>query len=145
MIYSLSNFDIALIIAASGAVVLGIIFLFLAGVHRVKKGYCIIVEKVREYYATYYEGWHFKFPIIYQRVGLYCLVPQVRRYVSEAGNKLSITFKIEDPKTYHYKGINFETLMKVIEKENDEITLTVLKDKFHEYGLEFINIQKVAE
>lgn len=145
MIYALSNFDIALLIATGAAILLGIIIFFLAGLYHVKKDHCIIIEKARQYYQTYEEGWHFKMPIIYQRVGLYCLLPQVRVYTTESGNKLNVTYQIVDVKTYHYKGIKFETLMKVIEKENSEITLTVLQDKFKEYGLQFINIKKAVQ
>lgn len=144
MIYELNNFDLIFIIAVGVALVLGAIIFFFAGLYHVKKDYVIIVEKARKFYALYEEGWHFKMPVAYQRVGLYCVAPQVRRYVATSGNKLSITYQIIDAKKYHYSGINFDTLMKVIEKENSEITLTVLENKFNEYGLKFINIQKVV-
>ena len=144
MIYELEKLDIVLLIAVGIAILLGAFIFFLAGLYHVKEDYCIIVEKARSYYKTYGHGWHFKWPIVYQRVGLYCIAPQVRTYVAKNGNKLSITYQIEDVKKYHYSGIKFETLMSVIEKENSEITLSTLENKFNEYGLKFINIKKAA-
>ena len=145
MIYEVSNIDLIFLIAIGVAILLGLFIFFLAGLYHVKKDHVIIIEKAREFYKIYESGWHFKMPIVYQRVGLYCIAPQVRRYIAKSGNKLSITYQIVDVKTYHYKGMRFELLMKVIEKENNEITLTVLENKFAEYGLKFINIQKVVD
>ena len=144
MIYELSNIDLVFIIAVGVSILLGLFIFFLAGLYHVKKDYAIIIERAREYYKTYEKGWHFKMPIKYQRVGLYCLAPQVRTYIANNGNKLSVTYQIVDVKKYHYSGMKFEVLMKVIEKENSEITLTVLENKFNEYGLKFINIKKAV-
>lgn len=143
MIYALSNLDIALLIGVGAAIIIGALIFFLAGVYHVKKGYEVIIEKANEYYTTLKEGWHFKMPIVYQRAGTYCVAAQVRRYISQAGNKLSITYEVEDSKVFHYCGYNFEAIMLKIEKENSEITLPVLQDSFAKYGLKFLNIQKV--
>ena len=143
MIYTLSNLDIALLIGVGSAIIIGALIFFLAGTYHVKKGYEVIIEKANEYYTTLREGWHFKMPIVYQRAGTYCVAPQVRRYTSQAGNKLSVTYHVKDTKTFHYCGLQFETIMLKIEKENSEITLPVLQNTFSKYGLEFLNIQKV--
>ena len=141
----LSNLDKALIISAAIAVGVGLIIFFLAGVHKVRKGYAAIVEKAGEYHKTLNEGWHFLFPIVYQRVGLYCILPQVRRYNTKSGNKLSITYQVEDVKKYHYSHIEIEVLMRKVEEENSEINLTILETYFSKHGLKFLNIKKVEE
>lgn len=141
----LSNLDKALLIATAIAIVLGIIIFFFAGLFRIKKGYVAIIEKMGEYHKAINEGWHFAFPIVYSRVGLYCILPQVRRYVTKSGNKLSITYQIEDVKKYHYNRIELEVLMRKVEEENSEIDLAILEKYFNEYGLRFINIKKVEE
>ena len=138
----LSNLDKALIISAAGAVVLGVLIFFLAGVHKVKKGYAAIIEKMGEYQRTIYEGWHFAFPLVHQRVGLYCILPQIRRYNTKQGNKLSVTYQIEDVQKYHYSHMQLEVIMRKIEEENEEIDLAVLESTFNKYGLKFINIKK---
>ncbi len=145
MITLLDILDKVLIISASGAVFLGAVIFFIAGIYHIKDGYEAIVEKASGYYTTLTKGWYFKMPIVYQRVGLYCVRPQVRRYVTQVGNKLSVTYQIEDTQKFHYSGLKFETIMAVIEKENSEINLTVLQDNFAKYGLKFINIQKVND
>ena len=142
MISLLSSLDIALLIGTGIAIVAGLIIFFLVGIYRVKKDYEAIIEKAGEYYTTLKQGVHFKMPVVYQRVALYCVAPQVRSYTSQAGNKLSITFQIEDSKKYHYSGLKFETIMALIEKENSEINLTDLQNTFSQYGLKFINIKK---
>ena len=141
----LSNLDKALIIAAAGAVVVGFLIFLLAGLYKVKKGYAAIVEKAGEYHHTLDSGWHFAMPIAYQRVGLYCVLPQIRRYTTKAGNKLSITYQIEDVKTWHYSHTELEVVMRKMEEENEEINLDILKKNFTKYGLKFINIKKVEE
>ncbi|MCR5505698.1 MAG: hypothetical protein K6F07_01730 [Bacilli bacterium] len=141
----MSDLDKALIISASIAVALGLVFFFLAGVHKVKKNYAVIIEKAGEYYKTFDEGWHFAFPIIYQRVGLYCIIPQVRRYTTLKGNRLSITYQIEDVKTFHYCHMQLEVIMRKIEEENSEIDFAVLESTFARYGLKFINIKRVEQ
>ena len=138
----LSNLDKALIISAAGAVVLGALIFFLAGVHKVRKGYAAIIERTGAYQRTIYEGWHFALPIVHQRVGLYCILPQIRRYNTKQGNRLSVTYQIEDVKKYHYSNIQLEVIMRKIEEENEEINLEVLESTFTKYGLKFINIKK---
>lgn len=142
IIYSLSSLDIAMIISIPAVILIGIGIFLLAGVHRVPKNHAIIIEKMKEFYCVYDSKTHFKMPIIYQKVGVYCIVPQVRKYVANNGNSLDITFQIEDVKTYHYLGVTFEEIMRKIEKENSEINLTILTDTFSKYGLKFINIKK---
>ena len=142
MLIYLSILDTVLLISAGAAILIGIGIFFLVGIYHVKKDYEIIIEKAGEYYTTLKQGTHFKMPIAYQRVGSYCVAPQLRTYVAKSGNKLCVTFQIEDTKKFHYCGLKFETIMAVIEKENSEITLTVLQDSFAKYGLKFINIQK---
>ena len=138
----ISTLDLVLLISAGVAILIGSLIFFFAGLYRVPKNHAIVMEKAREFYCIYDSGIHFKMPIAYQRVGTYCIVPQVRRYKALNGNSLDITFQIEDMKKYHYNFIRFEDLMARIEKENSEINLTVLTDKFAYYGLKFINIKK---
>ena len=138
----ISTLDLVLLISAGVAIIIGAIIFFIAGLHRAPKNHAIVIEKAREFYCVYDSGIHFKMPIVYQRVGIYCTAPQVRRYKAQNGNALDITFQIVDVKKYHYNFIRFEDLMARIEKENSEINLTVLTDKFANYGLKFINIKK---
>ena len=138
----LTNLDIIMLISIPSAILIGVLIFFLAGVHRVPKKHAIIIEKAKEFYCVYDSGTHFKMPIAYQRVGSYCVAPQIRVYNTKVENKLSITYQIEDTKKFHYCGLKFETIMAVIEKENSEIDLTVLQNSFAKYGLKFINIKK---
>ena len=142
MLFFLSTLDTVLLISASAAILIGIGIFFLVGIYHVKKDYELIIERAGEYYTTLKQGTYFKMPIAYQRVGSYCVAPQARTYITKSGNKLSVTYKIEDSKTFHYCGLKFETIMSVIEKENSEVTLAVLQNSFAKYGLKFINIQK---
>ena len=142
MINLISTLDLALLIGAGSAILIGAAIFFLTGIYHVKEDYEVIIEKAGEYYTTLTAGNHYKMPIVYQRVGSYCVAPQVRVYNTKVGNKLSITFQIEDTKKFHYCGLQFETIMAVIEKENSEIDLTVLQNSFAKYGLKFINIKK---
>ena len=138
----LSNLDKALILSTVIAIALGILIFFLAGLYRVPKGRVIIIEKARQFYCTYDKGIHYHNPLIYQRVGSYVIKPVVRRYTAQNGNELDITYKIEDVKKFHYSGMTFKAIMMRIEKENSEITLSVLTDSFAKFGLHFISINK---
>ena len=142
MIYELNNFDLIFLIAVGSSIVLGAIIFFLAGLYRVPKNHAIVIEKARDFYCVYDSGVHFKMPIAYQRVGVYCIVPQIKKYVANNGNSLDITYQIIDVKLFHYSNISFDALMRKIEKENSEINLTILNDYFSKYGLKFINIKK---
>ena len=141
----LTNLDIIMLISIPSAILIGVLIFFLAGVHRVPKKHAIIIEKAKEFYCAYDSGTHFKMPIAYQKVGVYCIVPQVRKYTANNGNHLDITFQIEDVKKYHYSGKTFFDIMQEIEKENSEINLTVLTDSFNKYGLKFISINRSLE
>ena len=143
MNFALSNFDIALLIATGIAIVVGAIIFFLVGVYHVKSDRMVIIEKVGSYYKTLTPGWHYAFPIVYQRAGSYITAAQVRRYNTVKGNKLNVTYQLEDAKTFHYAHTDFETIMRKIETENEEINLEVLQKEFAKRGLKFINIQKV--
>ena len=142
MINLISDLDIALLIGTGAALVIGAAIFFLTGIYHVKQDYEVIIEKAGEYYTTLRSGNHYKMPLVYQRVGYYCVAPQIRVYNTKVGNKLSITYQIEDTKKFHYCGLKFETIMAVIEKENNEINLIVLQNSFAKYGLKFINIKK---
>ena len=142
MLTSLSALDIAIIIAIPSAIVIGFGIFLLAGVHRVPKKHAIVIERVKDFYCIYDKGTHFKFPIVYQKVGVYCIVPQTRTYTANNGNKLDITYQITDVKKYHYNFKSLEDIMLDVEKENSEVNLTVLEKAFDQYGLKFINIKK---
>ena len=145
MIYALPNLDIALIIGASAAIVIGAIIFFSFGIYHVKEGRAVIIEKAGAYYKTLKPGWHYAFPVIYQRVGSYITSAQIRRYRAKNGNKLSVTYQLEDVKTFHYAHTDFETIMRKIEIENETINLEILQNEFAKRGLKFINIKKVEE
>ena len=138
----ISTLDLVIIFGSLGAVVIGLLIFFFAGLHHVPKNHAIIIEKAREFYALYDKGFHFKAPIAYQKVGTYCIVPQTRGYIANNGNHLKITYQVEDVKKYHYSYITFEDLMRKIEKENSEINHTVLVNTFNQYGLKFISIDR---
>lgn len=139
---SLSTLDLVIVLSIVGALILGALIFFLAGLHHPPKNHAIIIERAGLYDSTYDSGTHFKMPIVYQKVGVYCIVPQVRKYIAQNGNHLDVTFQIMDVKKYHYCGYRFEEIMRMIEKENSEINLTILTDKFEQYGLKFIGIKK---
>lgn len=141
----LQTIDIVILITLPCAFLIGIGIFFLAGLHHVKKNYVIIIERAKEYYATYEAGFHFKMPIAYQKVGTYCIAPITRGYTANNGNHLKITYQVIDPKKYHYSYIPFDALMKRIEKENAEITLDVLTNAFNNFGLKFISIDKFGD
>lgn len=145
MLTKLSALDIAILIAIPSAILIGLLIFFLAGLYRVPKNHAIVIERMKEFHCIFDKGTHFKMPILYQKVGTYCIVPQIRRYTANNGNKLEITYQIVDVKKYHYSYIKLEDLMARIEKENSEIGLTVLTDKFESYGLKFIGIKKVID
>lgn len=142
MLVYLSTLDIVLIILAASSVLIGVVFYFFAGLYRVPKNHGIIIEKAGQFSNYYDKGVHFKAPIVYQRVAVYCIVPQTRKYVAQNGNKLEVTFTIKDPVKYHYSGYRFDDIMEEIEKENEDVSLQVLQDTFIEFGLEFISIKK---
>ena len=142
LLAGLSPLDIAMIISIPSAILLGAVIFFFAGLHRVPKNHAIIIEKARNFYCVYDSGTHFKMPIAYQRVGIYCIAPQTKKYIANNGNSLDITYQIEDVKLFHYSEIGIDQLMKKIEKENSEINLTILNQYFAKYGLKFINIKK---
>ena len=142
LLAGLSTLDIILLASIGGALLLGLIIFFLAGLHKVPKNHVIVIEKAREFYCIYEKGIHFKMPIIYQKAGVYCVEPLVRKYVANNGNHLDITYQIVDVRKYHEFGQGFEDIMKIIEKENSEINLTTLSNSFEKYGLKFINIKK---
>lgn len=138
----LSTLDIVILISIGAAIVIGVLIFFLAGLHHVPKRHAIVIEKAREFYCVHDKGTHFHMPIIYQKAGTYCIEPQVRKYVANNGNKLDITYQIVDVEKYHYHYITIDDLMKRIERENSEINLTVLTDKFSQFGLKFIKVEK---
>ncbi len=138
----MSNLDKALLIASGGAIILGICIFFLAGIFYVKKDKAIVIERGGLYYGTYYHGFHFFLPIIYQRKGTYNTVPQVVRITVNDGIKLDVTYKITDFEKYHYCGTNIEGFVKRIRKENSELTIAVFKDKFLTIGCDFISIER---
>ena len=139
---NIQTLDLVIIITIPSVLLLGLLIFFLAGIHHPPKKHAIVIEKVKEFYCVYDKGTHFKMPIVYQRVGTYCIVPQTRTYIANNGNSLDITFQIEDVKKYHYSEIKFDEIMKKIEKENSEINLTILTNSFSEYGLKFISIKQ---
>ena len=142
LLAGLSPLDVAMIISIPSAMALGLLLFFLAGIHRVPKNHAIIIEKARNFYCVYDSGVHFKMPIAYQRVGVYCIAPQTKKYIANNGNSLDITFQIVDVKLFHYSDVSLDHIMKGIEKENSEINLTVLNEYFSKYGLKFINVKK---
>lgn len=138
----LATIDLVIIIAVPSAILLGAFIFFLAGLHHVPKNHAIVIEKVQQFYCVYDKGTHFKMPIAYQKVGTYCIVPQTRVYTAKNGNTLDVTYQIVDVEKYHYSQMTFEQLMDRIEKENSEISLTILSEYFDKYGLKFIGIKK---
>ena len=142
IIINISALDLALYISLGIILVLAVLVFFLAGLHRVPKNHAIVINKVGEFYCVYDKGTHFKMPIVYQRAGVYCIAPIVKKYVATNGNHLDITYQIVDVEKFHKNRILLEDLMKRIEKENSEINSTVLSEKFALYGLKFINITK---
>lgn len=138
----LNSLDYAILISIPCVIVIGVIIFFLAGVHRVPKNHCIIIEKAGKFDSYFDKGVHFKMPVIYQKAATYCIVPQVRRYIAQNGNHLDITYQIKDPVKYHSFRIKFDDLMLKIEKENSDVNITILQDSFAHYGLEFISIKK---
>ena len=145
MLASLSTLDIVILITIPSALLIGLLLFFLAGLHRVPKNHAIVIERMKEFHCIFDKGVHFKMPIVYQKVGVYCIAPQIRRYTANNGNKLEITYQVIDVKKYHYNFIKLEDLMARVEKENSEINLTVLTDKFVAYGLKFIGIKKALD
>lgn len=145
MIWELTNLDIALLIATGIAIVVGALIFFSVGIYHVKEGRVVIIEKAGQYYKTLKPGWHYYFPIAYQRVAYYVTAPQIRRYQTLSGNKLSVTYQLEDAETFHYAHTDFETIMRKIENDNPEINLEVLQKEFAKRGLKFLNIKKAEE
>ena len=141
-IINLSALDIALLISAGVILLLAVLVFIVAGIQRVPKNHAIVINKAGEFYCVYDKGTHFKMPIIYQRAGVYCIAPVVKKYVANNGNHLDITYQIVDVEKFHKNRIHLEDLMKRIEKENSEINSTVLSEKFSMYGLKFINVTK---
>ena len=139
---NLSALDTALLISAGVILLLAVLVFFLVGIHRVPKNHAIVINKAGEFYCVYDKGTHFKVPVIYQRVGVYCIAPIVKKYIANNGNHLDITYQIVDVEKFHKNRIELDDLMKRIEKENSEINSTVLSDKFSMYGLKFINVTK---
>ncbi len=139
---NLSALDTALLISAGVILLLAVLVFFLVGIHRVPKNHAIVINKAGEFYCVYDKGTHFKVPVIYQRAGVYCIAPIVKKYVANNGNHLDITYQIVDVEKYHKNRISLDDLMKRIEKENSEINSTVLSEKFSMYGLKFINVTK---
>ena len=139
---NLSALDIALLIGAGVILLLAHLVFFLAGLQRVPKNHAIVMNKAGEFYCVYDKGTHFKMPIIYQRAGVYCIAPVVKKYIANNGNHLDITYQIVDVEKFHKNKITLDDLMRRIEKENSEINSTVLSEKFSMYGMKFINVTK---
>ena len=139
---NLSALDTALLIGAGVILLLALLVFFLAGLQRVPKNHAIVMNKAGEFYCVYDKGTHFKMPIIYQRAGVYCVAPVVKKYIANNGNHLDITYQIVDVEKFHKNKITLDDLMRRIEKENSEINSTVLSEKFSMYGMKFINVTK---
>lgn len=137
----LSDFDIALIISGIAALLVGAAIFFSVGVNKIKPKHVAIIEKVDQFYCVAKSGWHYYMPIVYKRVGIYCVAPQQVGVTLSNGNKLFLVYQIEDAKTYHYKGINVQTYLDAINKHNENITTTLLDEEFKKIGVKFISIK----
>ena len=137
----LSNFDLGLLISGGCAIIVGVIIFFSIGIYKVKKKHAVIIEKVDTFYKVIEQGWHYYLPIIYRRVGYYCIAPQQRTVYLDNGKKLLVSYQIVDVKTYHYSGIKIEDLLKKIRRDNESITKDLLISEFEKRGLLFLSIQ----
>lgn len=138
----LSNFDLALLISLGVGLLLGGLIFFSVGIYKVKPKYVTIIERIDTYHKTIKSGWHYYLPIIYRRVGTYCVAPQQIGITLENGVKIQLIYQIEDAKTYHYTGIDIQTYLYKINKQNENITTTLLESEFKKIGIKFISISK---
>lgn len=137
----LSNLDIVLIVSVIASLIIGTAIFFIVGVHKIKPRYVAIIEKIDRFYCIAKAGWHFYMPIVYKRVGIYCIAPQQVGVTLSNGNKLFLIYQIEDPKLYHYQGVDVQTHLNVIDKHNKNITTKLLEEEFKKIGVKFISIK----
>ena len=136
----IAKFDLFLIFSGLFVILLGGLIFLLIGVYKVKENHAVIIEKINTYHKTIYKGWHYYLPIIYRRVGYYCIAPQKRCVTLSNGKVLYVTYQIEDVKQYHYSQTNVEQLLNRIRKENESINKEILESEFKKRGLIFISL-----
>ena len=142
MILYLDSLDIALLISGIGALLVGAIIFFIVGIYKVKPKHVIIIERVNTFYKVVGKGFHFFMPLVYKKVGTYCIAPMQEGITLDNGNKLYLTYQITDPQTYHYKGIDVGTYLNKINKLNETITTELLEKEFLLIGIKFISVKK---
>lgn len=142
MVLLIETFDLVLIISALAALVVGALIFFSIGIYRVKKDHAVIIEKINTYHKTIYKGWYYFLPIIYRRVGYYCVAIQQRTIFLENGNKLIITYQIKDVEKYHYSGIKVESLVLKIRNSYESLTKEIMLEEFEKRGLIYYSLTK---
>lgn len=141
MVILIAKFDLFLLISGLICVLLGGLIFLSIGIYRVKKDHAVIIEKINTYHKIIYSGWHYFLPIIYRRVGYYCIAPQQRKVTLDNGKQLTVTYQIEDVKLYHYNHISVENLLIKIRNENESINKEILESEFKKRGLIFLSLK----
>ena len=137
----IATLDLVLIIVLGSTAILGTIIFFFAGLHKVKKGYGMVVEKYSEYDRTLTAGIYYLSPLKYRRVGYYNLAVQERSVLIENVKRISIKYQIIDCQKLHYSNLTLQDLVNKIKSENEEITLEILTTEFEKVGLKFISVR----
>ena len=137
-----ANLDIALLISGAAALVIGTLIFFGVGIYKVKPKYASIIERVDKFHKVINKGWHYFMPIIYKRAGTYCIAPQQIGVTLENGIKVNVIYQIIDPKTYHYNFIDIQTYLHKINRQNENVTTSLLEEEFKKIGIKFISISK---
>lgn len=123
------------------ALALGLIILIASGISHVKDGETIVTERALRFRHILHKGWHYVIPFVENRVGRYSLSPTTVE-AAFAAYRVRLTYRIVDPKAYHYAGHDFTArLSAILDKtgaDRAEEAITGLADR---YGIEVIAVE----
>lgn len=139
----LSPLQFALVL--TGVLLLGAILFFLTGFIHVKKGYVAIIERTGTFLNIYKSGFHYFFPLLYRRVGMYP-VGEAKIIYTLDREDYRLTIEILDVKKYHYEGHHdAEGIVKASLKDSKDKLSETLVSRFKKVGVRFIQLEKIKK
>lgn len=141
----MSDLDLLLLILIPSVIVIGTILFLLAGVYKVKENQMMVIEKYNSFYGLYKKGIYFFFPNVHRRVGVYTIATMEKDIHLKNGNRLVLTYLVEDVKKYHYSKNDVEAQVVETSSNVEEMNEDILKDCLNEIGIKYISIRKKVE
>lgn len=137
----MSTLDIILLSIMGGAIILGAIIFFLAGVYKVKENKAMVIEKAEKFYGVYTKGLYFFMPIVYKRKGVYTLVPMERDIYIEGLRDMVLTYQVIDVEKYHYYDGDVSDLVRRTYEKFPDLEEEILIDELNNIGIKYISIR----